>query len=159
MLDVRGEDADPITCLEAGADNYLTKPWSMRELVVRVQALLRRAELVHQIVSADRRESSENVRLGPLRLNSATHMVTLDDVPLALSPTEFALLQLLMRFPERAMSRSYLIEEVWDATYCGGDRSVDNIVLRLRKKLGRLGNAIETVWSIGYRMRSDLSPG
>ena len=80
----------------------------------------------------------------------------LDDVPLALSRTEFALLQLLMHFPERVMSRSYLIETVWSATYMGGDRSVDNTVLRLRKKLGKLGDTIETVWGIGYRMRSNF---
>jgi DNA-binding response OmpR family regulator len=80
-------------------------------------------------------------------------MAMLDGEVLDLSPTEFALLQLLLRSPGRAFSRSYLIETVWGETYVGGDRSVDNAVLRLRKKLGPLGDAIETVWGIGYRLR------
>ncbi len=156
VLITSGEEADPVTALEAGADAYLAKPYTTRELVARVRALLRRAELVRPVVSAGRGTVGEYVRLGPLRLDLATHMATLDDVPIALSRTEFALLQLLMYFPERVMSRSYLIEAVWSATYMGGDRSVDNVVLRLRKKLGKLGDAIETVWGIGYRMRSNI---
>jgi DNA-binding response OmpR family regulator len=156
VLIMPGEEADPVTALEAGADAYLAKPYTTRELVARVRALLRRAELVRPVVSADCGTVGEHVRLGPLRLDLATHMATLDDAPIALSRTEFALLQLLMYFPERVMSRSYLIEAVWSVTYMGGDRSVDNVVLRLRKKLGKLGNAIETVWGIGYRMRSNI---
>jgi DNA-binding response OmpR family regulator len=156
VLTSPGEDVDPVVALEAGADAYLAKPYTMGELIARVRALLRRAELAHQIVSANREAIGEHVRLGPLHLDLTMHMATLDDVPLALSRTEFALLQLLMFFPERVMSRSYLIEAVWSATYMGGDRSVDNTVLRLRKKLGKLGNIIETVWGIGYRMRSNI---
>jgi DNA-binding response OmpR family regulator len=156
VLITPGEEADPVTALEAGADAYLAQPYTMRELVARVRALLRRAELVRPVVSADRGIVGEYVHLGPLRLDLATHTATLDDAPIALSRTEFALLQLLMYFPERVMSRSYLIESVWSTTYMGGDRSVDNVVLRLRKKLGKLGNAIETVWGIGYRMRSNI---
>jgi DNA-binding response OmpR family regulator len=156
MLTARGEETDRVIGLEVGADDYLTKPFSMRELIARIRALLRRAELVRQTVNADRAATSESLFFGPLCLNPDTHVATLDNVPLDLSPTEFALLQLLLRSPGRAFSRSYLIETLWSGTYIGGDRSVDNAVLRLRKKLGKLGEAIETVWGIGYRLRSEV---
>lgn len=156
MLTARGEETDRVIGLEVGADDYLTKPFSMRELIARIRALLRRAELVRQTVNADRAAASEALSFGPLRLNPDTHVATLDNTLLDLSPTEFALLQLLLRSPGRAFSRSYLIETLWSGTYIGGDRSVDNAVLRLRKKLGKLGDAIETVWGIGYRLRSEI---
>jgi DNA-binding response OmpR family regulator len=78
--------------------------------------------------------------------------VLLGEQPLDLTPTEFALLELLMRHPGRAFSRAYLIDTIWGQTYVGGDRSVDNAMLRLRKKLGPVGEAIETVWGVGYRL-------
>ncbi|EFH81644.1 two component transcriptional regulator, winged helix family [Ktedonobacter racemifer DSM 44963] len=157
MLTARSEEADRVIGLEIGADDYLTKPFSMRELVARVRALLRRAELIKLTISADRRVASEELCLGNLRLNPQTHEVTLDGALLDLSPTEFALLQLLLRSPGRAFSRSYLIETLWSGTYIGGDRSVDNVVLRLRKKLGKLGDSIETIWGIGYRLHNGAS--
>src|SRR5579862_1325041 len=146
MLTARGEEADRVIGLEVGADDYLKMPFSMRELIARIRALLRRAELVRQVVHADRANAGETLSFGALRLNPQTHVAMLDGVILDLSPTEFALLQLLLRSPGRAFSRSYLIETLWSGTYIGGDRSVDNAVLRLRKKLGKLGDAIETVW-------------
>jgi two-component system phosphate regulon response regulator PhoB len=78
----------------------------------------------------------------------------LDGVPLELTRTEFDLLHLFLRNPGRAFSRTYLLETVWGASYIGGDRSVDNAILRLRKKLDLLGDAIETVWGIGYRLQA-----
>jgi DNA-binding response OmpR family regulator len=83
------------------------------------------------------------------------HRVTIDQLEIDLSPTEFALLQLFLRSPGRAFSRSYLLDTVWGQEYIGGDRSVDNTVLRLRKKLGDLGDNVETVWGIGYRLRPE----
>lgn len=155
MLTARGEETDRVVGLELGADDYLTKPFSMRELVARVRALLRRAELVQQVLNADQNRDDEPLNHGPLYLNPQAHLVTLDNVPLELSPTEFALLHLLLRSPGRAFSRAYLLDTVWGESYIGGDRSVDNTVLRLRKKLGSLGEDIETVWGIGYRMRAE----
>lgn len=154
MLTARGEETDRVVGLELGADDYLTKPFSMRELMARVRALLRRAALVQQILKADHNSIDEEpLNYYMLRLDPQAHLATLAGIALDLSPTEFALLQLLLRSQGRAFSRSYLLDTVWGETYIGGDRSVDNTVLRLRKKLGSLGDAIETVWGVGYRLR------
>jgi DNA-binding response OmpR family regulator len=155
MLTARGEETDRVVGLELGADDYLTKPFSMRELIARVRALLRRAEVVEQTLQADRSSGQEQIVRAGLVLDPDAHLATLDGVALELSPTEFTLLQLLLRSPGRAFSRSYLLDTVWGESYVGGDRSVDNAMLRLRKKLGALGDAIETVWGVGYRMRPE----
>jgi DNA-binding response OmpR family regulator len=155
MLTARGEETDRVVGLELGADDYLTKPFSMREFVARVRALLRRADLVQQILSADQDEGSEPLTYKSLHLNPQAHLATLDGETLDLSPTEFSLLDLLLRSPGRAFSRAYLLDTLWGESYIGGDRSVDNTVLRLRKKLGALGEDIETVWGIGYRLRTE----
>lgn len=155
MLTARSEEADRVLGLEVGADDYLTKPFSMRELLARVHAMLRRVELVRQMVSADQQEGGEPLTYGALRVDPAARIVTLDGAPVDISATEFSLLSLLLRHPGRAFSRAYLLEAVWDANYIGGDRSVDNAILRLRKKLGPLGERIETVWGVGYRLRAD----
>ena len=156
MLTARVEEIDRIVGLSTGADDYVTKPFSPGELMARVRAMLRRAELIRQTVREDRQATAgETLTRGMLRLDTAAHQATLDGQPLDLSPTEFALLHLLLRSPGRAFSRAYLLETVWREAYIGGDRSVDNVVLRLRKKLGPLGDEIETVWGIGYRLRPE----
>jgi DNA-binding response OmpR family regulator len=155
MLTARNEEADRVIGLEVGADDYLTKPFSMRELLARVHALLRRVEMIRQLLSADQEPGVEALSYGALRLDPAARQVTLAGAAVDISATEFALLSLLLRHPGRAFSRAYLLEAVWEEDYIGGDRSVDNAILRLRKKLGPLGEAIETVWGIGYRMRAE----
>jgi DNA-binding response OmpR family regulator len=155
MLTARDEEADRVIGLEVGADDYLTKPFSMRELMARVRALLRRIERVRQILEADRAGGDAVIRYGPLRLDPQAYQATLADEPLDLTRTEFELLHLLLRNPGRAFSRAYLLDTVWGETYVIGDRSVDNAILRLRRKLGDLGEAIETVWGIGYRLRRE----
>jgi len=159
MLTARAEEIDRVLGLEVGADDYLTKPFSTRELVARVRALLRRAELIRQTLDADRGQGNDALVHGPLRLDPEAHLATLDGAALDLSPTEFALLQLLLRSPGRTFGRAYLLDTVWRETYIGGDRSVDSAVLRLRKKLGPFGEEIETVWGVGYRLRAGLGPG
>ena len=155
MLTARGEETDRVVGLELGADDYITKPFSMRELIARVRAVLRRAELVQRVLAADHANAGETLTHASLSLDTQAHVALLDDTVLDLSPTEFALLHLLLRNPGRAFSRAYLLDTVWGETYIGGDRSVDNTILRLRKKLGPVGEAIETVWGIGYRLRAE----
>jgi DNA-binding response OmpR family regulator len=154
MLTARGEETDLVVGMEVGADDYLTKPFRPRELIACVRALLRRSALLQQTLQADRAPSSKALTWGGLRLDPAAHRATLHGQPLDLTPTEFSLLDVLLRNPGRAFSRSYLLDTVWGETYVGGDRSVDNAMLRLRKKLGPLGDAIETVWGIGYRLQT-----
>jgi DNA-binding response OmpR family regulator len=154
MLTARAEETDRVVGLEIGADDYLTKPFAMRELIARVRALLRRIEHVQQILSADRKPERDVLRYETLALDPEDHQATLDGAPLALTRTEFDLLHLLLCNPGRAFNRAYLLNTVWGEDYILSDRSVDNAILKLRKKLGPLGKAIETVWGVGYRLRN-----
>jgi DNA-binding response OmpR family regulator len=153
MLTARSEEIDRVIGLEVGADDYLTKPFSMRELIARVRALLRRIERVRQVVEADRRREYTPLNFGPLYLDPETYQVTLEERPLDLTRTEFDLLRLLLQNPGRVFSRAYLLDTVWGENYVPGDRSVDNAILRLRKKLGPLGEAVEAIWGVGYRLQ------
>jgi DNA-binding response OmpR family regulator len=151
MLTARAEEVDRVVGLEVGADDYLTKPFGTRELVARVRALLRRQERLQELLAADRAEGATTLRLGPLEVDPGAHLARLSGEPLELTRTEFGLLHLLLRNRGRAFSRAYLHDTVWGEPGIEGDRSVDNAILRLRKKLGGLGEAIETVWGVGYR--------
>ena len=156
MLTARAEEVDRVIGLEIGADDYLTKPFGTRELVARVRALLRRQERLEEMLSADRASGTATLRLGPFELDPVAHLARLGDEPLDLSRTEFGLLHLLLRNRGRAFSRTYLRDAVWGESSFEGDRSVDNAMLRLRKKLGPLGETIETVWGVGYRLRASV---
>jgi DNA-binding response OmpR family regulator len=152
MLTARAEEIDRVVGLEVGADDYLTKPFGTRELIARVRALLRRQERLQQTLDADR-ETGAAVHFGALALDPLTYLAHLDGQELDLTRTEFGMLHLLLRNPGRAFSRGYLHEAVWGEPSVEGDRSVDNAVFRLRKKLGALGDTIQTVWGVGYRLR------
>jgi DNA-binding response OmpR family regulator len=159
MLTARADEVDRVIGLEVGADDYLTKPFSMRELIARVRALLRRQARLTEVLAADRGEATAALQLGPLEVDPASRLARLDGAPLELTRTEFGLLHLLLRNRGRAFSRAYLHDAVWGEPAVEGDRSVDNAVLRLRKKLGALGESIETVWGIGYRLAAAPRPG
>ncbi len=149
MLTAWAEEVDRVLGLEVGADDYMTKPFSIRELLARTRALLRRVELDREVGGAD--EGSPVLVAGPLRVDVGEHAASVEGRPVELTPKEFELLGLLVRHPGRAFARDYLMEKVWGYEAAGSDRTVDTHVLRLRKKLGPVGERIETVWGIGYR--------
>jgi len=148
MLTARSEEIDRVLGLEVGADDYLIKPFGIRELLARVRAILRRVELLRD---AGGEAAPPALVAGPLRIDLGERTVAVDGRPVELTPKEFDLLALLVRNPGRAFGREYLIERVWGYDAAGSDRTVDTHVLRLRKKLGPIGDRIETVWAIGYR--------
>jgi two-component system phosphate regulon response regulator PhoB len=150
VVTAKKEQEDRIQGLELGADDYLTKPFSPRELVLRVKAILRR---VHE---AGRTAGGRVLRAGPVRLDPGAHGASLDGAELDLTPTEFRLLQAFMERPGRTQSRTQLLEKAWDVESEVSDRiqtrTVDMHVRRLRSKLGEVGGWIETVRGFGYRL-------
>ncbi len=145
MLTARGEEVDRVLGLEVGADDYLVKPFSMSEALARVRALLRRVAFDTQT------QDTGIITCGELSLNILDHTATLQGNALDLTPREFDLLALLLAHPGRAFSRDYLIERVWGLQSDGDDRLIDSHIMRMRKKLGSLGDRIVTVWGVGYR--------
>lgn len=156
MLTARGDEADRIVGLEMGADDYLPKTFSPRELLARLRAVTRRTRAAGQANSGRSGEAPEQaVRVGDLHLDPATRMATFADKPLPLTAVEFDLLLSLARAPGRVKTREQLLEEVRDRDYEVFDRSIDVHISALRRKLGEDARApryIETVRSVGYRM-------
>ena len=151
MLTARAEEVDRVLGLEVGADDYVTKPFSMRELLARVRAVLRRVELDERRHVPTTEAEPDRVVTGDLVLDVSAHTAQLAGETLKLTPKEFQLLQLFVTNPGRAFSREFLVERIWAGEFDGLDRAVDTHVTRLRRKLGNLGDAIQTVWGVGYR--------
>jgi len=147
LLTARREEADRIKGLSQGADDYLTKPFSPQELVLRVRNILRR-------MSQSQSGLPDVVRVGPILIDRSAHRVTVDNAELDLTPTEFKLLVTLAERRGRVQSRALLLEIVWDAAPDIQTRTVDMHVQRLRTKLGAAGELIETVRGFGYRLRA-----
>ncbi|MBF0485718.1 MAG: response regulator transcription factor [Candidatus Omnitrophica bacterium] len=147
MLTAKGEEVDRIVGLELGADDYLVKPFSPRELVLRVKAILRRGK------SAE--DEREILSIGVLSVDLSGHTVSVDGRTVDLSPKEFELLVLLMRRRGRVQTRENLLADVWDIHTEISTRTVDTHIKRLREKLGKPGKLIETVVGVGYRFRSE----
>lgn len=148
MLTARVDEADRVAGLDAGADDYIVKPFSPRELLARIRAVLRR-----RVPEA----SGGTVKIGELVLDADTHRVSHGDQPLKVGPTEFKLLHYLMRHPERVHSRGALLDKVWGDHVYIEERTVDVHVKRLRESLGPAGHMIETVRGAGYRFTSTPS--
>lgn len=143
MLTARGDEPDKVAGLDAGADDYVTKPFSTQELLARIRAVLRR-RAPEQV--------NDTVSLGGLVLDASTHRVTWHDKPVKVGPTEFKLLHYLMKHPERVHSRAQLLDKVWGDHVFIEERTVDVHVKRLRESLGAAGAMIETVRGAGYRI-------
>ena len=143
LLTARSEEGDKIQGLDAGADDYITKPFSTQELMARIRAILRRRSP---------EQSTEALKIGSLELDSSTHRVSFSGSELKVGPTEFKLLRYLMAHPERVHSRSQLLDKVWGDHVFIEERTVDVHIKRLREALLSAGSMIDTVRGAGYRL-------
>lgn len=150
MLTARVEESDRIAGLDAGADDYITKPFSAREMLARVRAVLRRTL---------QEQAPEQLSLGPIQMDTGTYRVWVEGKPVKLGPTEFKLLQYMLRSPERVHTRAHLLDSVWGDHVYIGERTVDVHIKRLRQSLKEAGSLIETVRSMGYRLTANPSDG
>jgi DNA-binding response OmpR family regulator len=145
IVTARGEETDRVVGLEIGADDYVTKPFSPKELVARVGALLRRAKPAPP--------SEPVVHYGPIQLDAERHVVRSAGRDVRLTAKEFKLLQYLLEHRGRVLSRDRLLTDVWGYAYTGGTRTVDVHVRRLREKLPVLADAVETIKQFGYKLK------
>lgn len=147
MLTAKVEEMDRVIGFELGADDYVTKPFSPRELVLRVKAILHRKEAPY--------EGEKTIQINDLLIDIDRHLVSSKKRPLPLTSTEFKLLVELVTNRGRVQTRERLLDKVWGYTYEGYARTVDTHIRRLREKLGPLGNSIETIRGVGYRFREE----
>jgi two-component system, OmpR family, phosphate regulon response regulator PhoB len=145
FLTAKSEEIDKVSGLDAGADDYITKPFSTQELMARIRSVLRRRAP---------QQAEDAVTIGQLQLDGSTHRVTFAGEPLKMGPTEFKLLNFLMHHTERVHSRSQLLDKVWGDHVFIEERTVDVHVKRLREALGEAGAMIETVRGVGYRFNN-----
>jgi two-component system, OmpR family, phosphate regulon response regulator PhoB len=144
LLTARGEEEDKVRGLEIGADDYLTKPFSPKELVARIRAVLRRTGKLHGI---------SQITMGELTLDTEQHRLSIGEKQLDVSPTEFRLMQFFMTHPDKVFSRTQLLDQVWGRSVYIEERTVDVHIRRLRKILGDYGkeDMVQTVRGFGYR--------
>ncbi len=146
MLTAKGKEEDKVRGLELGADDYLTKPFGLREFLARVRALLRRTH--------DFRRPSAPLQFGAMEIDHASHRLTMHGQDVELTPKEFALVEMLAHNYGQTLNREQLLQKVWGLDYVGGERTVDEHVKRVRQKLAEADpdhTYIQTVWGVGYR--------
>ena len=154
MLTAKADEVDKIVGLELGADDYMTKPFSIRELLARIKAMLRRVEMVTKSFTASTNTTSTTLDSGSLKLDTARHLVTRNDKPIDLGPKEFDLLAFLMLNKGQVFSRDTLLEKVWGYEFTGDTRTVDVHVRWLRQKIETYPEKPEylrTVRGVGYK--------
>ena len=149
MLTARGEEIDRVVGLEMGADDYLVKPFSMRELVLRIRAILRRSA-----GGIDTSEPDPLIRIAGITIDMERCRVETADGEAALTTTEYKLLLYLAQRPDRVHNRDRLLQEVWGYNYTGDTRTVDTHMTRLRSKLGAAGDALKTIRGFGYSLET-----
>ena len=147
MLTAKAEEMDRVIGFELGVDNYVTKPFSPPEIVLRIKAILRRQE--------PSLEGSKSIQIDDLLIDIGRHQVFVRKKPIQLTSTEFKLLVELASNKGRVQTRERLLDKVWGYTYEGYARTVDTHIRRLREKLGSLGDTIETLRGVGYRFREE----
>ena len=148
MLSARGDRADITRGLTLGADDYVTKPFGLEELVLRIKAILRRSQFTV--------ETATNLKCGPISLDNDSHQVKFNDEIVDLSPTEFRLLHVLLESKGRVLSKTYLLDEVWGITFESESTVVDTYISYLRKKLHRDGfEGIRTVRGVGFQLQAE----
>ena len=148
MLTAKGEEYDRIIGLDSGADDYVSKPFSVMELISRIKAVLRRSE-------GGNKESIEEYTAGPVNLNVTKHVVKVINVEVKVTYKEFELLTMLMKHKERVFDRDEILEKIWGYDFDGENRTVDVHIRTLRCKLGDAGNIIETVRGVGYKIKGE----
>ena len=149
MVTAKAEERDRIAGLELGVDDYITKPFSPKEVVLRVSAVLRRIQVGKQS------EDTQQIQRHGLTIDLDKHQVLTESGPIDLTATEFKLITLFARQPGRVFTRDILMDVIWGQEYYGIDRTVDTHVSRLRRKLGEFGEHIETVHGVGYRFKDN----
>jgi two-component system response regulator ResD len=147
MLTARGEEYDKLFGFELGIDDYITKPFSPKELVARIKAILRRN-------SGNPKENRSSVKIVTIEINPLSRQVFLENQELTLTPKEFELLSFLGQNPERVYSRDQLLNSVWGYDFVGDLRTVDTHIKQLREKLGQYKTYIQTVWGTGYKLKA-----
>jgi len=148
MLSARADRADVTRGLTLGADDYVTKPFGLEELVLRIKAILRRSQFTIA--------TPTNLSCGPITLDSDSHQVTFNEERIELSPTEFRLLHVLLESKGRVLSKTYLLDEVWGITFESESTVVDTYISYLRKKLHRDGfEGIRTVRGVGFQLQAE----
>jgi len=148
MLSARGDRADVTRGLTLGADDYVTKPFGLEELVLRIKAILRRSQFSESV--------QETLTLGPITLDAKSHQVTFNGESVDLSPTEFRLLQVLLESKGRVLSKTHLLDEVWGITFESESTVVDTYISYLRKKLHRDGfEGIRTIRGVGFQLNAE----
>jgi two-component system phosphate regulon response regulator PhoB len=145
MLTARGDEIDRVVGFEMGADDYIVKPFSMRELMLRIRAILRRS-------SQEPTSTERQISMGTIAIDCASHRVTIADTEIELTSTEYKLLLYLAEHSGRVMKRELLLQDVWGYNFVGDTRTVDTHVTRLRNKLGDAGEMIKTVRGFGYKL-------